>query len=201
MTCREARNLVSSYLDGRLAGRRARDLTQHLDECAGCREELARLRFIADAVRSLPAAHLTVDLTPAVMARASAPRRWEWLDALKRSAAYRPPRVIPEFARVAVVVVALVVVVTAGAGQGPGNLVASWAGRVAGIAGTGVAQLTSGLAEARILLAERFAPASLSATAQAPAREHRPELSEPSSRRTEPEVPHARQEVVRDVYA
>jgi hypothetical protein len=45
---------LQPYLDGQLAPGRELELSAHLDACAGCRAELARLREVDEALRAWP---------------------------------------------------------------------------------------------------------------------------------------------------
>jgi hypothetical protein len=44
MKCAHAKSMFSPYLDGAVTGRQMRDLGQHLESCAGCRQEYDSLR-------------------------------------------------------------------------------------------------------------------------------------------------------------
>lgn len=55
MRCRQARKLVSLYVDGDLSPRRAAELELHLESCAGCRDLLGDLQAIAGAAAGLDA--------------------------------------------------------------------------------------------------------------------------------------------------
>jgi predicted anti-sigma-YlaC factor YlaD len=55
MRCRQARKLVSLYVDGDLAPRRAAELELHLESCAGCRSLLGDFQAIAGAAAGLDA--------------------------------------------------------------------------------------------------------------------------------------------------
>lgn len=50
LACRRAVELMSEYLDGRLAGEPRARLERHLDECPGCTEYLAQLRLMIEAL-------------------------------------------------------------------------------------------------------------------------------------------------------
>jgi anti-sigma factor RsiW len=50
LACRRAVELMSEYVDGRLAGEARTRLERHLDECPGCVEYLAQLRLTIDAL-------------------------------------------------------------------------------------------------------------------------------------------------------
>ena len=50
LACREAIELMSDYLDGRLADAARRRLERHLGDCPHCVEYLAQLRLMIDAL-------------------------------------------------------------------------------------------------------------------------------------------------------
>jgi anti-sigma factor RsiW len=50
LVCRQAVELMSDYLDGRLAGRDRTRLEGHLADCPHCSEYLAQLRVTIDAL-------------------------------------------------------------------------------------------------------------------------------------------------------
>lgn len=52
---------LSAYLDGELAGPRARRLDEHLHECAACAAQLAALESAASALRRLPEPAMTLE--------------------------------------------------------------------------------------------------------------------------------------------
>lgn len=54
MSCRNVVSRLNAYLDGELSGRDRERVEQHLGECGRCREALARLRAVADALAQLP---------------------------------------------------------------------------------------------------------------------------------------------------
>ncbi len=51
MDCKEARQLLSPYVDGELAGREALGIAAHLADCADCRAQHAALAALASGVR------------------------------------------------------------------------------------------------------------------------------------------------------
>jgi len=53
MNCHRARSLFSSYLDGAVPGRQMQAVSQHLEECAGCRAEYAAWQRTQRLVASL----------------------------------------------------------------------------------------------------------------------------------------------------
>lgn len=60
MRCRQARKLVSLYVDGDLSPRRAAELELHLESCAGCRGLLGDLQAITGAAAGLDAGEPSV---------------------------------------------------------------------------------------------------------------------------------------------
>jgi anti-sigma factor RsiW len=49
VTCREAVELVTDYLEGQLSRRDRRGLEHHLEDCPGCAAYLAQVRAVLDA--------------------------------------------------------------------------------------------------------------------------------------------------------
>jgi anti-sigma factor RsiW len=178
MTCNEINERLSAFLDGRLPAPEREQVAAHLEACAACRDELAALRFSADLVASLPAPRLPDDLAPCVVARAStSPWRERWA-ALRDLPVPRRAFLVREFSRAVAIVVLFLAAATV-RGRGPSDLVISWPGRVAGVAGAGMAYLTAELAEAQVYFSSGAALPARPA-AQAP-RERRPERLRPSS--------------------
>jgi anti-sigma factor RsiW len=170
MTCQQLSELLSAYLDRRLAAPPADDVTAHLETCARCRAELAELRFGARLVASLPAPRLDADLVAAVVAQAATPRWREGLATLRDWIAPRRSWFARELSR-AIAIVALFLLAATARGRGPSDLVISWPGRVAGAAGAGMAQLTAGIAAAQGYLgAGGAAPAGWASAPAAPAK-------------------------------
>ncbi|UCH35064.1 MAG: zf-HC2 domain-containing protein [Armatimonadota bacterium] len=151
MSCRDVRELLSSYLDGRLSPSEAAEVEAHIEVCDACREELAGLRMTSQLLGSLPADRLSVDLAPALVARAASSRWRERWEAMRDFVAPRQVFVVRQLGRAAAVF-AFFVLASAASGRGPGDVFLSWPGRVAGVAATGAAELTAGLAEVQILL-------------------------------------------------
>jgi len=151
MTCQEVVEALSPYHDGRLPAQEAREVDAHLEACPACRQELEALRWTSRLLACLPAMRLAVDLAPGVVARAPASWWRRESEALRDLIAPRRGVVVRELARAAVIVGLFVLAATA-RGRGPSDLVISWPGRVAGAAGTGMARVTVGLAEARVFL-------------------------------------------------
>lgn len=54
MDCRKAKRKLNRYLDGELPARDRDHVGQHFRECPSCRNELERLRVVADAMATLP---------------------------------------------------------------------------------------------------------------------------------------------------
>lgn len=76
-TCREHRELISSFIDGAATHEENTRLRQHLATCAECRETLDAYRSIGGAIRSLPAMHAPHHLTESIYAQTidAEPRR------------------------------------------------------------------------------------------------------------------------------
>ena len=62
--------LLGPYLLGELTAEEKRELEGHLEECSGCRDELARARKAHDLLRELAAGGLSPELKERVLARA-----------------------------------------------------------------------------------------------------------------------------------
>jgi anti-sigma-K factor RskA len=62
--------LLGPYLLGELTAEEERELEGHLEECSGCRDELARARKAHDLLRELAAGGLSPELKERVLARA-----------------------------------------------------------------------------------------------------------------------------------
>jgi len=193
MTCAEVSELLSPYLDRRVAAPEADEVAVHLEACARCRGELAELRFSAALLASLPAPPLGDDLAAAVVARASTPRWHERWAALQDWVAPRRSFLAWQLSR-AIAIVALFLLAATARGRGPSDLVISWPGRVAGAAGAGMAQVTAGIAEAQAYLASgRTALPARPAARRS--RERRVAPLRPSSIPSRPAIAANRQEV------
>jgi len=179
MNCKKAREMLSPHLDGRLSASEGAEVMSHLAACSACREELDALRLTSRLTASLPAARSKMDLAETVVARAAQSTWRERLRAVRDLVAPPGRFLVREYGRAAAVVV-LFLLVVASRGQGAGDFVISWPGRVAGAAGTAVATLTAGLAEAQVMLATQSLPAPSKAPAS-PARQRRPKAARPSS--------------------
>jgi anti-sigma factor RsiW len=185
MTCNEISELLSPFLDRRLSAPKSEQVAAHLEACVRCRDELAALRFSAELVASLPAPRLPDDLARAVVARAStSPWRERWAG-LRDLLVLRQAFLLREFSR-AVAIIALFLLAATARGRGPSDLVISWPGRVAGVAGAGMAQLTAGLAEAQAYLDSTGSAAPAKPAAQ-PVR-RRPARLRPSSIPSHPAI-------------
>ncbi|MGI9862824.1 zf-HC2 domain-containing protein [Moorella naiadis] len=93
MECREAREFFSPYLDEELAREERAALEGHLEGCPACREELARWRELARALRGLKVAAAPPGFTAAVLARVAGLER---AAAANAAAAGKPfPGLIP----------------------------------------------------------------------------------------------------------
>lgn len=68
MECRQARELLSPYLDGELMPPERGRLEEHLQSCPDCREELENLRRLAVGVRTLTIPELSPAFADRVMA-------------------------------------------------------------------------------------------------------------------------------------
>lgn len=75
--CLEMRDSLSAWLDGELAPEEQLLVDRHLQDCAGCRRELAQLEALEDALTALPTP-LPVGLPGKVAARLRRPRRRGW---------------------------------------------------------------------------------------------------------------------------
>lgn len=53
MNCHEARESLSSYLDGELPAREREELEEHLERCEACRQELLEMEALVEICRSL----------------------------------------------------------------------------------------------------------------------------------------------------
>jgi anti-sigma factor RsiW len=166
MTCPEVRDLLSAYMDSVLPAGEANRVSNHIESCPVCREELAALRLVSDLVGSLPAGRLRRDLAPRVVARASAPRwRGTWA-AMREFVVPRRALLAREMARAAVIAALFFV---AASGPRAAGLVLSWPSRVAAAAGSGVSYVTAGIEQAQALLKKP-------AHSQAPAKNRAPEV-------------------------
>lgn len=76
MKCPEVQEHLSAYLDGEVPEDLGRELRVHLQVCADCRAELAKLSRLEDALAAL-AAPPAPDIRDKVLGRLSPPvRRW-----------------------------------------------------------------------------------------------------------------------------
>ncbi len=54
MKCRKAKEIISAYMDDELDTDLSRNITQHLAQCSGCREELGIFQNIDTLIKNLP---------------------------------------------------------------------------------------------------------------------------------------------------
>jgi anti-sigma factor RsiW len=76
--CPEVQDQLSAWLDGELAPEVAAGVARHLENCDGCRRELAQLEALEQALGSLPEAALPPGLPEKVRARLPRPPRRGW---------------------------------------------------------------------------------------------------------------------------
>jgi hypothetical protein len=85
MKCAHAKWLFSPYLDGAVTGAQMRDLSQHLEACAGCRQEYDSLyltqQLLSKAGRRKAPADLALKLRVAISQEVARSKRWR-LDGL-----------------------------------------------------------------------------------------------------------------------
>ena len=74
--CLEVQEHLSTWLDGELAPEVLAQVERHLEDCAGCRRELARLEALEQALAGL-SAPVPEGLPEKVLARLPRPR-WRW---------------------------------------------------------------------------------------------------------------------------
>jgi anti-sigma factor RsiW len=74
--CLEVQDHLSTWLDGELAPEVMTQVERHLEGCAGCRRELARLEALEQALAGL-SAPVPEGLPEKVLARLPQPR-WRW---------------------------------------------------------------------------------------------------------------------------
>jgi anti-sigma factor RsiW len=87
MTCAEASQQLSAYLDGELSPAVRRALEEHVASCPSCSQLLASLRGASLALRSLPPIEVGTDFRRRVLAGVDAER----LEDVSVTAARRPP--------------------------------------------------------------------------------------------------------------
>jgi hypothetical protein len=75
MTCRDARERLSAYLDDALAPEERREVAAHLEGCPECRRELARLESTVALLRRVEPARAPVGFVDRVV-EAARPRPW-----------------------------------------------------------------------------------------------------------------------------
>ncbi len=54
MRCKEAKRLMSSYIDGEISSLKKRELEEHLEECINCKKELLIMEDLLKKLHSLP---------------------------------------------------------------------------------------------------------------------------------------------------
>jgi anti-sigma factor RsiW len=155
MNCKACRELLSPYIDSRLAGEQRRLLDAHLRDCTECAEEFAALQFNSKLLGALLPACLTVDLAPKVVARASAPRWKEWLFILQDTNSPRRRFMLHQFGR-ALAVLALFFLVTSVSGRNSLSLLSAWPARAVETMETGMAELTPGIERAQNRLTDNL---------------------------------------------
>jgi len=79
--CEKVRTKLSAYLDREVDADVHREITGHLEQCLGCREDLKNLRGIDALLSTMPRYALSADFAKAVVARVQKPASAE----LKRS--------------------------------------------------------------------------------------------------------------------
>jgi len=72
LNCRQARDLMSAYLDAALAPSLRQDFEEHLQECPACTAELGSLAAVVSLVRSLPDEPVPEGFHQSVMAAVAA---------------------------------------------------------------------------------------------------------------------------------
>lgn len=76
MNCRQARELLSPYIDGELPAAERAQLEDHLEQCEDCRSELGELRALVDVLGSLPEEPLPEGFAEALHGRITRRHRW-----------------------------------------------------------------------------------------------------------------------------
>jgi len=69
MRCQHVQDRLQEYLDGQLPPSEARAVGAHLAECVACREDLALLRQVDDALATMPLLEEPANFTAQVMAQ------------------------------------------------------------------------------------------------------------------------------------
>ena len=110
MYCEEARRKLNAYLDGELAPERSAFISEHLQACAQCAEELGRLRSLNRLLDAVPGLTAPEGLARAVRERTTR-------DAPERMVVLAERRAARRLVRVAAML-ALAVGVLAGAWMG-----------------------------------------------------------------------------------
>ncbi|QUL98076.1 MAG: DUF4349 domain-containing protein [Candidatus Fermentithermobacillus carboniphilus] len=88
MTCREVKELLSSFVDQELAEEERRLVEEHVKDCADCQRDLTEIRNLKRALQSLPEVEPPAELHQMVMSAIKAEKRGKFLSfARKRNAA------------------------------------------------------------------------------------------------------------------
>jgi hypothetical protein len=83
LSCREARNYFSAYLDGAVSGAVMHSLAAHLESCGGCTAEFAQWRAMQQALSTLGPAKAPADLALRLrVALSQQQNRISWRDRL-----------------------------------------------------------------------------------------------------------------------
>lgn len=78
MRCEEIQDRLSAYLEGELEAAERRNIESHVEECVGCRQELALLRRTVSTLQSLEEIEVPPRLTAAIQADVNARGRFRW---------------------------------------------------------------------------------------------------------------------------
>jgi len=78
MNCHAAERRLAGYLDGAIDSREHARVREHLELCAGCREQLERYRRLAISLAHVEAAPPPADLVARIRVEASQPRSMAW---------------------------------------------------------------------------------------------------------------------------
>jgi Putative zinc-finger len=78
MRCSQAQRQFSSYIDGAVSGVEMRNISNHLEECAGCRDEYAQLENTRVLVSSLGRKQAPPELALRIRVRLSAESSRSW---------------------------------------------------------------------------------------------------------------------------
>ena len=75
MDCRDVSAQLPDMVDGKLAEREIRAISEHLADCSRCRDELDALQACWDALAEVPGLEVSPDFAMRVRRRAERPRR------------------------------------------------------------------------------------------------------------------------------